>query len=58
VKGIWRGATSRGSTRIFRKVTGQVSLYIGAPLLENLEEGSSTGDFESRKGSRDGQLSL
>jgi len=37
---------------------GQVSLYVGALLLGNLEEGSSTGDSESRKGSRDGHLSL
>jgi hypothetical protein len=36
----------------------RVSLYIGATLLGNLEEGSSTRDFESIKGSRDGHLSL
>jgi hypothetical protein len=40
------------------KSLGRVSLYIGAPLTGNLEEGSSTGDSESRKGSRDGHLSL
>ena len=33
-------------------------LYIGAPVLGNLEEGSSAGDFESRKGPRDGHLFL
>jgi hypothetical protein len=37
---------------------GRISLYIGALLLGNLEEGLSTGDYESKKGSRDGQLSL
>jgi len=37
-----------GPRRIFRKGSGEgASLFIGAPLLGNLEEGSSTGDFES-----------
>jgi hypothetical protein len=40
------------------KSLGQVSLYIGAPLLGNLEGESSTGDSESRKVSRDRHLSL
>jgi hypothetical protein len=35
-----------------------VSLYMGVLLLGNLEEGSSTADFESTKGSRDGHFSL
>jgi len=39
------------------KSLGRVSLYIEAPLLGKLEEGSSTRDSESRKGSRDGHLS-
>jgi hypothetical protein len=31
------------------KSLGRVSVYIGVPLLGNLEEGSSTGDSESIK---------
>jgi hypothetical protein len=44
--------------RYLEKSLGQVALYIGAPLLSNLEEGFSIGDFESRKGSGDGHLFL
>jgi hypothetical protein len=59
VKGTWRGGTpSRVPERYLKKSLGRVSLCIGAPLLGNLEEGSSTGDSECRKGSRDGHLSL
>jgi hypothetical protein len=59
VTGTWReGLPSGDPEGYLKKSLGRVSLYTGAPLLENLEEGSSTGDFESRKGSRDGRLSL
>jgi hypothetical protein len=30
-----------------KRLWRRVSLFIGAPLLGNLEEGPSTGDFES-----------
>ena len=58
MKGTWRGLPPRDPEGYLEKSLRQVSLYIGAPVLGNLEEGSSTGDFESRKGSRDGHLFL
>ena len=58
VKENWRGVPPGDPEGYLEKSLGRVSLYIGVSLLGNLEEGSSTGDFESRKGSRDGCLSL
>ena len=52
------GLPPRDPKGYLEKSLGRVSLYIGALLLGNLEEGSSTEDCESRKGSRDGHLSL
>jgi len=52
------GAPFRGPWRIFRKVSVDGHLYIGAPVLGNLEEGLSIRAFESRKGSGDGHLFL
>jgi len=43
---------------MFRKVFVDGHLYIGAPVLGNLEEGLSIRDFEGRKGSGDGHLFL
>jgi len=43
---------------MFRKVSVDWHLYIGAPVLGNLEEGLSVRDFESRKGYGDGHLFL
>jgi hypothetical protein len=52
------GLLSGGPEGYLEKSLGRVSLYIGALLLGNLEEGLSTGDFENRKRSRDGRVSL
>jgi len=57
-EGNLEGVPSWGPRRIFRKVSVDGHLYIGAPVLENLEEVLSIRDFESRKGSGDGQLFL
>ena len=48
VKGTWRGGglPPRDSEGYLEKSLGRVSLYIGAPLLGNLEEGMLAGDFE------------
>jgi hypothetical protein len=53
MKGTWRGLPP-GDSDGYVSVDGH--LYIGAPVLGNLEEGPSTVDFGSRKGSRDRQL--
>ena len=49
---LWREpggrAPSLGTPKdIYKRLWRRASLFIGAPLLGNLEEGSSTGDFES-----------
>jgi len=59
VWGTWRGGSLPGTLKdILKSLWTRASLYIGAPLLGNLEEGLSAGDFESRNGSRDGHLFL
>jgi len=57
-EGNLKGAPSRGPCRIFRKVSVDGHLYLGAPVLRNLEEGLSIRDFESRMHSGDGHLFL
>jgi hypothetical protein len=58
-EGNLEGGSLPGTLKdILKRLWTRASLYIGASLLGNLEEGSSTGDFESRKGSRDGHLFL
>jgi len=49
---------SKSNFSQFRKVSVDGHLYIGAPVLGNLEEGLSIRDFESRLGSGDGHLFL
>jgi hypothetical protein len=56
--GNLEGAPSQGPGGIFRKVSVDRHLYIGAPDLGNLEKGLSIRDFESRKGSGDRHLFL
>jgi hypothetical protein len=48
VKGTWREAFLSGDPEGYlEKALRRALLFIGALLLGNLEEGSSTGDFES-----------
>jgi hypothetical protein len=58
VKGTWRGLSPGDPEGYLEKVSLDGYLYIGAPVLENLEEGLSIRNFESRRGSEDRHLFL
>ena len=49
MKGTWRKGSLAGDLEGYLEKTLETGIFfIGAPLLWNLEEGSSTGDFDSR----------